>query len=526
MMKKEKFLRLLKVCTFFFVTCYLSCTSERETAFTRMQAHFSEDTLHHAIATYYQAYARYHHGVQRTLVDSLGQPATITYEGFPSDTAFLYHLRLNSYKYVEGPSLPDEKAMTDAALERRINVMAEVRELPWCRDIAWDDFCQYVLPYRNGDEELNDWYLSFREKYLHTIPDSVADTSSIREVTYYLIRCLQRDIKYGTQLGRFYQCKFLTPEEIERMHTVECKALAHYGTLALRSCGIPCTMLETFWRFTEVVHSSILIPQVKGNEHAFRLSIYDEPQDMGLPKDSMASWRTWSYEFTPNPDLMELADDPDVPQSFSLPVNRHDRTAIFSTTHEFVRPVPDSLSMRRHLFLCRFHNWRWYPIREGRVKDGAVHFKDATIRQWYRLGYMEADTVKTFGETFTLLGDGRIQPYDSKGDTVMYKLVYNCQPEENKEQRQVTSYYWSWSSTPDHREWTPVTGRATLWGLNEKTGEYRIFHESMRKDFKPVFHLLEVHLPQWTVFNDDSMPRPLGYIVTDSISNEGYFMQF
>jgi hypothetical protein len=310
-------------------------------------------------------------------------------------------------------------------------------------------------------------------------------------VTDYLIRCTQREVKYGTRLGYFYNFQFLTPEELERMHTLECKALAHYGTLALRSCGIPCVMLETHWRFTEIVHSSILIPKVGNNPQAYRLSIYDEPQDMGLPKDSMASWRTWSYEFEPNPDLEELAKDPAVSRDFALPITRHDRTSLFSTAFSFSRNVPDSLQTRKHLFLCRFHNWHWYPIREGKVSEGKVHFKDATIRQWYRLGYLDADSVKTFGETFPLCGDGHIQPYDSKGDTAMYKLVYNCKPEEDRETLAVKSYYWSWSSDPHHREWTPVVGNATLWGLNEKTGEYRVFHEAMRKEVHPTFRVMK-----------------------------------
>lgn len=519
-------IRKCDILTTLLLLACLSCQTGKDTAFTRMERFFAGDSVKQGIAEYYSQFAPYHHGVSRTLVDSLGQPADIDYTAFPTDTAFREYLTLNSYQYVEGSSLPDEVAMTDGALERRINAMAEVRKMPWCRKIGWEDFCRYVLPYRNGDEALNEWYLTFRNKYLHTIPDSVTDKSSIREVTRYLMRCLKREVKYGTRLGYFYHFHFMTPEELERMHTLECKALAHYGTLALRACGIPCTMIETHWRFTEIVHSSILIPAVGANKMPYRLSIYDEPQDMGQPKDSMASWRTWSYEFEPNADLEELSRDLDVPRDFVLPVTRHDRTALMSRTHSFEREVPDSLQHRKHLFLCRFHNWQWYPIREGRVADGKVHFKDATIRQWYRLGYVEQDSVKTFGETFTLMGDGRIQPYESQGDTVVYKLVYSCEPDETRERKWVKSHYWSWGSDDGHREWTAVEGEAVLWGLNERTGEYRVFHESMRGDFKPVFHLLEVHLPQWTVFSDDVLPRPIGYIATDSLTHEGYTMAF
>lgn len=48
----------------------------------------------------------------------------------------------------------------------------------------------------------------------------------------------------------------------------------------------------------------------------------------------------------------------------------------------------------------------------------------------------------------------------------------------------------------------------------------------MRGAFKPVFHLLRVRLPKWSVFYCDEFPRPLGFICADPYSGGGYLMQF
>lgn len=53
-----------------------------------------------------------------------------------------------------------------------------------------------------------------------------------------------------------------------------------------------------------------------------------------------------------------------------------------------------------------------------------------------------------------------------------------------------------------------------------------LFDESMRGTYKPVFHLLQVRLPVWTVFYDNEKPRPIWFVSKDTVSREGFLMQF
>jgi len=114
-----------------------------------------------------------------------------------------------------------------------------------------------------------------------------------------------------------------------------------------------------------------------------------------------------------------------------------------------------------------------------------------------------------------------VQYYDCSGDTVFFKLVYSCPEEETRTHLSITTQYWGSDNC-----WHSLNGDAVLWGYNETSGEYKEFDESMRGRFKPVFHLLKVWLPRWTVFYDETMPRPLGFICQDAETGEGYLMQF
>lgn len=475
-------------------------------------------------------YAGCHYGIMRRMVPEVDARMN----GVNADTTSRRYLDSVGCSMLKGEPVWDKTAVTKEYLRENIDLAFDSWRQPWAKDISFMDFCRYVLPYRNGDECLTDWRLYFKNKYERTIPDSVNDLSSISEVSQYLLRCLRREVAYGPRTGRLTQNSLLSPSEMERLHWLDCKSCAHYTALAMRACGIPCEVLEIHWRFTEVVHYSVLFPAVGNNPRAFRMNIGDELQYMGEPKDSMAAWRVWGYSFEINDELQSLwqesfreGDESKYLRSFALPLTREDVTGQFCSTFDFSMPVPDSLRGHKYLFLCRFYQWKWLPVREGQVHGDSVYFRDATIRQWYRLGVMSSDSVCTFGGTFTLLGDSmladtrhRIRPYDLSGDTVLFKRVYPCDSTEMLLKRRMTTYYWKGDC------WQPYTGDAVLWGFNKKTGEYRVFDEGLRPRFIPVFHLLQLRLPCWTVFTDGNTPRPLGFISSDPVSHEGYFMEF
>ena len=520
-----------------FLAVLPSCTAvQEETAFERVVDYYRSegDTLKMRAAEFLRDYSDYHRGVSRHWVDSIGEMAeNIDYNEFATDTLMVEYLRSSGYHFIEENAINDRDTISEAFLRSNIDLAFDSWHRPWARDIPFDDFCRFILPYRNLDEELSDWRLYFKRKYEPTIADSVSDPTSLREVALYLMRRLKEEVAYSPPMGRLYGGKIMSLPEMQRTHYLECCNLANFGTLALRACGVPCATIELFWRFNEVSHFTILLPQVGSNPRACRLSVYDELIEMGEPKDTMATYRTWMYSYDVNPSLALLSTDTTVMPSFYNPQTRQDITSLVSTTYDVAIPLDEPVPSR-HAFLCRFSRWQWMPIREGYISGDSAYFRDATIRQWYRLGVMRGDSLYTFGRTFTIVGpqvEDSVRPsvpdnyhilyYNCTGDTAMFKRVYNCEPDEKRLTRPITTYYWD-----EHQQWHPVTQDAVLWGLNEKTGEYRVFDESMRGRFRPVFHLMQVYVPKWTVFYDHETFRPLGFIVQDPESKEGYLMQF
>lgn len=510
-----------------------SCSdmSDKRSVFENVVNGYSNtgDTLKRLAAEYLSEYASYHYGVPRSLPSSLD----VTPFLHTHDTIFKNYLDSCRFTVKESKPILDNDTITEDFIRENIELAFDAWHKPWAKNLSFEEFCKYILPYRNSDEPLSNWRKYLKAKYEPSILDSVSNPASIREVAEYLMRCIRREVAYGPSCGAFYR-RLLAPTDIERLHWVGCPNCAHYTTLVMRACGIPCAQININWRFTEIGHSSVYFPAIGSNKRAFRLTIGDPLMEMGDAKDSMASYRTWINIYEANSRLLDMMKDAQehkgykALQNMAFPVTREDVTAQLSRTFNFSMPVPDSLQNKKYLFLCRFYQWKWIPIREGIVEDDSVHFQDATIRQLYRLGYASGDTVCTVGTPFTLLGDPnianvrqRLRPFDNTGDTVMFKRVYPCKEDEKQLTLIKTTYFWD-----TQNEWHPYTGKATLWGYNAKTDEYKVFTEDMRSTFKPVFYILEVYLPKWTMFTDNETPRLQGYLSTDPKSNEGYIMEF
>lgn len=514
------------------VVGFASCTNMGGlSAYERTIESYStpNDSLKRRAAEFLAMYAPYHYGKKCTLPAGVDATPYIN----THDTLFKQHLDSCGYHIKFDGMIKDVDTVTEDYLRENIDLAFDSWQKPWARGVNFEDFCHYILPYRNGDESLSRWRRRFKEKYESTIIDSVSNPTDIREVAEYLIRCIRREVAYGPRTGEFCQ-ELLAPESLERLHWMGCRNGAHYTTLVMRACGVPCQQIDIHWRFTEIMHSSVLFPAVGANKKAFRLTLGDTLMEMGAAKDSMATGRTWGLTYETNPQLMRMVEESRQHENsktllrMALPLTREDVTSQFSRTYDFTLPVPNSLRKEPYLFLCRFYQGHWYPVREGIVERDTVRFNQATIRQCYRLGYASGDTVCTVGTPFTLTGSTalkvsrpRIMQFDLGGDTVVFKRVYGCESSEKRLTREITTYYWD---STNH--WHSYHGTATLWGFNEQTGEYREFDESLRDTFKPVFHLLTLRLPCRTLFTDAATPRLLGYLATDSTTGEGYLMEF
>ena len=157
------------------------------------------------------------------------------------------HLRVNPAvcfedKYPAPPSFMDlEKVydinvITAEYLIENIELAFKAWELaPWGKSVGFTDFCEHILPYRTGNEPLDNWRRKYSETF-HPILNSMVKNGDMIEAgkllydTLYNLRWI-----FDNQVSP----EFMGALSLQECRVGDCRPLADYTAYAFRSVGIP-----------------------------------------------------------------------------------------------------------------------------------------------------------------------------------------------------------------------------------------------------------------------------------------------
>lgn len=118
------------------------------------------------------------------------------------------------------------------------------QEQPWGKNVSFDTFCEYLLPYRIEDEPLSYWREEYYEKYSPLL-DSLKtsdrwDKEDPVAVANYLIDRLPDKEYYYTSVTP-YAFGHIGPEHVQHV-SGSCKEVTDFGMYLFRALGIPCAV--------------------------------------------------------------------------------------------------------------------------------------------------------------------------------------------------------------------------------------------------------------------------------------------
>ncbi|GHT13938.1 hypothetical protein FACS189426_19560 [Bacteroidia bacterium] len=130
----------------------------------------------------------------------------------------------------------DSHVITAEYLIENIEIAFQVwTEKPWGKFMSFDRFCEEILPYRIGNEPLENWRKAYYEKF-QPILDSLLGKEDPVEVAKTLYDTIynQRWIFDNEVLNEYVGALSLLTCRVG-----DCRLLAHYATYAFRAVGIP-----------------------------------------------------------------------------------------------------------------------------------------------------------------------------------------------------------------------------------------------------------------------------------------------
>jgi len=129
----------------------------------------------------------------------------------------------------------DVDVITSKLLIENIDLAFKVwREKPWAQHVGFDDFCEYILPYRVAHEPLNNWRLKLYEKY-SWIDSLFPEKGSVIDAA----RMLNDSIKWFKHNEQFLEYPDLGISDLYKARYGICTDQNNLANYVLRSQGVP-----------------------------------------------------------------------------------------------------------------------------------------------------------------------------------------------------------------------------------------------------------------------------------------------
>lgn len=309
---------------------------------------------------YFKVYAAHRDKKAQDIIDSLEQ----------ADGKFTMAL-LNKRKDVE--------AVDSAFLVTHIEWAFKVRrEQPWGQQISFSDFCEYILPYRIGDEPLSLWRQELYRQY-NPLLDSLRTTPSATDplqAAQVILNSLRKQ-KYS-YTGLFPAGPHVGPDVLQ-WRAGSCRDLTDGLMYVCRALGIPCGTDRVIVRGDcNSAHSWSFSLDRNGNHYAadfpYRPTL--KPcREYDVVKRKGKIYRT---TYSLNEKWMRQGlEMPDIHPTFRAPFF-HDVTAEYVNPGQTLKIPVEQLRHKpvkgEPVYLCLAEKLEWTPIYYTSSQGGEIDF--------------------------------------------------------------------------------------------------------------------------------------------------------
>ena len=246
--KKKIMIKIYLLCGLLGAVVCCSCTENKRLKYALEFAGENRGELEKVLEHYKDSGLK--QDAARFLIENM--PRYFSYEGWQLDTLKAIHAatvhtdgwvnkearkKWEHFSYRTLKRVYDAKVIRAEFLIHHIDQAFEVWEKrPWNKYLPFDDFCELILPYRVGDEPLEEWRSWYKERY-ESILDSLYQGTDVVEATDCLGAYLrqEKDFRYSVEL----ELPHLGAGFLLANRVGSCEASCDFTVYVLRALGIP-----------------------------------------------------------------------------------------------------------------------------------------------------------------------------------------------------------------------------------------------------------------------------------------------
>ncbi|RKX25656.1 MAG: hypothetical protein DRP45_05390 [Candidatus Zixiibacteriota bacterium] len=286
------------------------------------------------------------------------------------------------------------------------------QEKPWAANLSFEQFCDYVLPYRGSGEPLESWREYFWEKY-QGIEDSMETPSDPVEAA-----CLINDDvrSYFTFDPRFYLHP--TDQGLSEMLSNglgRCEDMTNITIYALRANGLAVTSDYTpYWADCGNNHAWNAILAADGKVIPF-MGAEANPGKYNLSHKMAKAYRKM---YSKQKDNLAFQDNKQEKTPRWLSGKSYqdvtaDYVDVCDVTVEFDKEIPDSVNFA---YLCVFNSGKWGAIHWAKIENKTATFTDMGISIAYLPALYLDKEVVPWGNPFILHDDCNVEKLEVNTD--------------------------------------------------------------------------------------------------------------
>jgi len=380
---------------FFVLTLLFSCTKNTEltnalemaganrTELEKVLTHYSKnpgDSLKLRAAEFLISNMVYHHTFEhKNLKSYYAEMTALNYNSLSADKC---HNKIDSLSLKYNIESKDLKIKYDLFTIKAVYLIKNIDialddwcNNPWVEHLSFEEFCEYVLPYRLENENLEDWRATIKTKFQQKIKwAEVVDDA--RNSTYWAARHLTDSLQrrgyhiYAYKKAITINCP---PSVLENIKLGPCDHYAQSTIFIMRACGIPiCIDFTPQWPNRSMGHTWNVLFDESGVEIPF-MGGQSAPGFPNRQGDLMAKVyrKTFAYQYE---SLFHIKRDEQVPALFNTPY-------IKDVTHKYIKSFDTKVKLLKKTdnnfaYLAVFDNSKWIPIQWGKITHGNhVEFK-------------------------------------------------------------------------------------------------------------------------------------------------------
>ncbi len=371
----------------------------------------ADDSLKYKAALYLINNMPGHGFVDYSLLDSAGNKVDLNVLNYPDYKTMV--AAWDSIEAIHGPIdyrhsalLEDAQTVTASFLINNIDLAFNAwHEKPWARHLNFDQFCEFVLPYRGSNEPLDTSRAYFLKKYAD-LPAKMKNPSDPVEAA----RLINEDIKTWFVFDdRYY--RHPTDQGVREMLKSgrgRCEDMANLAIYAMRANGLAVTSDYTpHWADTGNNHAWNALLDSTGKAVPFMGALYN-PGSYAITNRVAKVYRK-TYSEQPDNLAFKIKNRRNIP-GWLAGKYYTDVTRDYTKTATISVPL-DSLPADsvHYAYLCVFNGGKWKAIHWGAIHKQSAQFTDMGVNIAYLPMFYLSHTLKPAGKPVILQKDGTVR---------------------------------------------------------------------------------------------------------------------